>query len=149
MSNTDAMASPTPAAIRKPRAIFPPTRSNSDQIVMAKAQELNAQATNISDSTQLYRPFAYSLTTRNDGSNSGLSTCKAASNRRTVPAAPIATQAASTEGPGVSGLEKAEFVTRQLHRNHRSARTKLINPQATSTVTCCHCDAKDAPSSIT
>src|SRR5215831_9067646 len=102
MSNTEAIASPTPAAIKKPRPIFPLIPLTCDQMATAKAQELTAQATNRRDSTQLYSPLAYSLSTRNEGSNSGLRPCKPASNSRTAPAAANATHAAGAEILAVS-----------------------------------------------
>jgi hypothetical protein len=97
ISKTEAMASPTPAAISKPRAILPPIPFTCVHTVTAKAKELSAYDANISDNIQPYPPFAYSLTTRHEGSDSGLSTCKLASNSRTAPAAAIATRAAGTE----------------------------------------------------
>ena len=53
--------------------------------------------TNISDSTQPYRPLAYSLINRHAGENSGLSTCKLSSSSRAATAAAMATYAAETE----------------------------------------------------
>jgi hypothetical protein len=45
---------------------------------------------NINDNTQAYFPFAYSLTMRQAGLNSGLRICKIASNTRTATDVPIA-----------------------------------------------------------
>src|SRR5262249_15491662 len=94
-----------PAAISKPRPNLPLIPLTWDQMATAKAHELSAQARNRRDSTQLYSPLAYSLNTRNEGSNSGLSTCKPASSRRTAPAAAIATRAAGAEIFAVSVSE--------------------------------------------
>src|ERR1022692_5301219 len=54
----------------------------------------DAQDKNISDSTQPYRPSAYSLITRHEGENSGLNTCKAASSKIVTKVVVIANHAA-------------------------------------------------------
>src|SRR5262249_48603517 len=62
-------------------------------------------ARNISDSTQPYRPRAYSLTIRQAGSNSGLRTCRLASNRR-VTAEALSTRRAAGSDTLVTSLSE-------------------------------------------
>jgi len=93
MSNMDAISSPTPAAIRKTNPILPARVLTCDQIAKAKAQELTAHMANISDNAQPWCPFAYSLTIRHEGANSGLSKCRQASDSSAAADAAIAKRA--------------------------------------------------------
>src|SRR5215472_10487470 len=97
MSNTDAMASPTPEARRRYKPILPIRVFTCGQAAKASAQLLSAQAPNINERTHPYFPFAYSLTTRHEGSNSGLRTCRLASSRMVATANPAAIRAAGVE----------------------------------------------------
>jgi hypothetical protein len=63
----------------------------------ANIQELTAHKANISDNTQLYCPFAYSLTIRHEGSNSGLRMCKMTRSKRTPPDVAITKYAVGSE----------------------------------------------------
>ena len=63
---------------------------------------LSAGVPNINDRTHRYFAFAYSLTIRHDGSNSGLSACKLASSSKVARAA---TSAAGTSMFDLMALE--------------------------------------------
>jgi hypothetical protein len=80
--------------IRNHKPATPDLVRTCDQIAAASAHELMPHERNISDNTQLYRPRAYSLTTRQEGSNSGLNTCRLASRRIVEAASMTASQAA-------------------------------------------------------
>src|SRR5262245_40657245 len=97
MSKTEAMPSPRPPMTSNHTPTFSPLVWTGDHSATAKAQELTPQARNSSESTQPYRPSAYSLTIRKDGSNSGLNTCRLASSRRVVAAVMSARRAAGSE----------------------------------------------------
>src|SRR5438105_2495804 len=90
----------------KPTPILPAVSVTRGQTAAARAQALSAPARNISDRTQRYSPSAYSLITRQAGSNSGLRTCKLASRSSSAVAAPIATRAADVARSGVVRSEK-------------------------------------------
>jgi hypothetical protein len=53
ISNTAAIASPIPDAIRKLKPTLPAVVFTSDQILKANIHELSAQKININDNTQL------------------------------------------------------------------------------------------------
>jgi hypothetical protein len=76
-----------------------PTRASHDPAsratAAASAQLLAAQARNIAESAHAWSPFAYSLTIRQDGANSGLSTCSAARKASASTAPAMAIRAAT------------------------------------------------------
>src|SRR6266487_3690422 len=107
ISKTEAIASPIPAMTKNHTPTLPALVVACDQSATANAHELIPQARNISDTTQRYCPSAYSLTIRQEGLNSGLSTCKLARNRSVAADAPAAKRAAGIEFFELSGVEIA------------------------------------------